>query len=210
MSRGETARYGIVRGIPPVVDCDDAVLAELVSGKDQEALAVLYERHGAACYRLARQITASGALAEDAVQEAFVGLWLAPGAYQRRRGSVRNWLLALTHHKAVDLVRREAAERRRQDAEAARQVVSMPADEDPAAAAWSQILAAEVRAALGDLPEAQRQSVTLAYFGGYTQSQIAELTGVPLGTVKTRMFSAMRRLRLRLAPLAGSTGEGSR
>ena len=94
MSRGETARYGIVLGIPPVVDCDDAVLAELVSGKDQEALAVLYERHGAACYRLARQITASGALAEDAVQEAFVGLWLAPGAYQRRRGSVRNWLLA--------------------------------------------------------------------------------------------------------------------
>lgn len=210
MSRGETAPPGISRAVPPAADCDDAVLAELVCGQDQGALAVLYERHGAACYRLARQITASSVLAEDAVQEAFVGLWRSPGAYQRGRGSVRTWLLALTHHKAVDLVRREAAERRRQDAEAARQLVSMPAGEDPAAAAWSQILAAEVRAALGDLPEAQRQSVTMAYFGGYTQSQIAELTGVPLGTVKTRTFTAMRRLRLRLAPLAGSPGEGSR
>ena len=210
MSRDDTAQRGTFRAVPAVAAGEDAVLAELVSGQDDQALAVLYERHGAACYRLARQITASAALAEDAVQEAFVGLWLAPDAYQRGRGSVRNWLLALTHHKAVDLVRREAAERRRQDAEAARQVVATPAGEDPAAAAWSQILAAEVRAALGDLPEAQRQSVTLAYFGGYTQSQIAELTGVPLGTVKTRTFSAMRRLRLRLAPLAGTPGEGSR
>ena len=122
---------------------------------------------------------------------------------------MRNWLLALTHHKAVDLVRREESEHRRQDARPAGRRSRSPR-EDPAAAAWRQILAGEVRAALRDLPEGQRQSVTLAYFGGYTQSQIAELTGVPLGTVKTRMFSAMRRLRLRLAPLAGSTGEGSR
>lgn len=169
---------------------------------------MLYERHGLACFRLARQVTCSVTLAEDAVQEAFVGMWQAPGAYQPGRGSVRNWLLAMTHHKAVDLVRRESAERRRAGAEAARQTVEPPG-EDPAAAAWSQILAAEVRAALLELPEAQRQSVTLAYFGGYTQSQIAELTGVPLGTVKTRTFSAMRRLRLRLGPLGGPHGEGT-
>ena len=159
---------------------------------------MLYERHGADCYRLARHITASGALAEDAVQEAFVGLWRTPGAYQRGRGTVRNWLLALTHHKAVDLVRRETAEQRRQDAGAVQEAVDLARGEDPAAAAWSRIQAAEVRAALRDLPEAQRQALTLAYFGGYTQTQIAELTGVPLGTVKTRMFTAMRRLRLRL------------
>ena len=75
-------------------------------------------------------------------------------------------------------------------------------------AAWREMQAAEVRAALHELPEAQRKALTLAYFGGYTQSQIADLTGVPLGTVKTRMFSAMRRLRLRLAPLTGAPGEG--
>jgi len=187
----------------------DAALMDLIAGGDQEALAALYQRHGSACYRLARQITASVTLAEDAVQEAFVGLWRAPESYLRGRGTVRSWLLGLTHHKAVDMVRREAAEQRRQDAQKVQQTVDPPTSEDPAAAAWNEIQAAEIRAALLELPEPQRQALTLAYFGGYTQSQIAELTGVPLGTVKTRMFAAMRRLRLRLAPLAGLPGEGA-
>jgi RNA polymerase sigma-70 factor (ECF subfamily) len=121
---------------------------------------------------------------------------------------MRSWLLGLTHHKAVDLVRREAAEQRRQENEAARQVTDLPVGEDPAATAWEQIRGAEVRAALGELPEALRQPVALAYFGGYTQSQIAELTGVPLGTVKTRTLSAMRRLRTSLAALGGQPGDG--
>ena len=181
----------------------DTALARLVADGDQDALAVLYQRHGPACYRLARQVTASGSLAEDAVQEAFAGLWQKPCSYLRARGSVRNWLLALTHHKAVDLVRRETAERRRMGAEADRQAVSPPG-EDPATAAWNQIVAAEVRAALRELPENQRRSLALAYFGGYTQSQIAELTGVPLGTVKTRMFTGMRRMRVLLASLAAA------
>jgi RNA polymerase sigma factor (sigma-70 family) len=179
----------------------DTALAELVADGDQDALAVLYQRHRPACYRLARQVTASGALAEDAVQEAFAGLWQAPRSYLRDRGSVRNWLLALTHHKAVDLVRRETAQRRRLDAEADRQATAPPGD-DPAATAWNQIAVAQVRAALQELPENQRRSLALAYFGGYTQSQIAELTGVPLGTVKTRMFTGMRRMRVMLASLA--------
>jgi RNA polymerase sigma factor (sigma-70 family) len=190
----------------------DATLVEQIAAGRQDALAALYERHGTACYRLARQITASASLAEDAVQDAFVGLWRSPGSYQRGRGTVRSWLLGLTHHKAVDLVRREAAEQRRATAHAAQQAVDPPAPEDPAAAAWSQLEAAEVRAALLELPETQRQALTLAYYGGYTQSQIADLTGVPLGTVKTRMFTAMRRLRLRLAgfaPVATLPGEGS-
>jgi RNA polymerase sigma factor (sigma-70 family) len=185
----------------------DPALIDLIAQGDADALATLYQRHGPACYRLARQITASVTLAEDAVQEAFVGLWRAPGSYLRGRGTVRSWLLSLTHHKAVDLVRRETAEQRRQGAQAVQQTVDPPASEDPAAAAWNEIQAAEIRAALLELPEPQRQALTLAYFGGYTQSQIAELTGVPLGTVKTRMFVAMRRLRLRLAPLAGRPGE---
>jgi RNA polymerase sigma factor (sigma-70 family) len=188
---------------------EDAALVDLIAGGDQDALAALYQRHGSACYRLARQITANVTLAEDAVQEAFVGLWRAPGSYLRGRGSVRSWLLGLTHHKAVDLVRRETAEQRRQGAQAVQQTVDPPASEDPASAAWSEMQAAEIRAALRELPEVQRQALTLAYFGGYTQSQIAELTAVPLGTVKTRMFTAMRRLRLRLAPLVDQPGEGS-
>ena len=185
---------------------EDVVLMEQIAAGSQDALALLYERHGTACYRLARHVTASSTLAEDAVQEAFVGLWRSPGSFQGRRGTVRNWLLALTHHKAVDLVRRETAEKRRLTAQAAQQAADPPRSEDPAAAAWTGLQAVEVRAALQELPEAQRQALTLAYFGGYTQSQIAELTGVPLGTVKTRMVTAMRRLRLRLAALAPVAG----
>ena len=194
-------------GCGPAPEPDDTALIALVADRDEDALAALYHRHGSACYRLARQITASTALAEDAVQEAFTGLWKAPGSYLGSRGSVRSWLLGLTHHKAVDLVRRETAEQRRQGAQATQQTIRPPPDDDPAAVAWSQMQAAEVRSALLELPEVQRRALTLAYFGGYTQSQIAELTCVPLGTVKTRTLAAMRRLRLRLAPLASQPGE---
>jgi RNA polymerase sigma factor (sigma-70 family) len=194
-------------GDSPAPEPDDTALIALVADRDEDALAALYHRHGSACYRLARQVTASTALAEDAVQEAFTGLWKAPGSYLGSRGSVRSWLLGLTHHKAVDLVRRETAEQRRQGAHAAQQAVRPPPDGDPATAAWAGMQAAEVRSALLELPEAQRRALTLAYFGGYTQSQIAELTGVPLGTVKTRTLAAMRRLRLRLAPLASQPGQ---
>jgi DNA-directed RNA polymerase specialized sigma24 family protein len=169
-------------------DLADAALLSRVAVADPDALAALYQRHGTACYRLARHITASHDLAQDAVQEAFIGMWKSPASYHGGRGSVRTWLLGLTH-QALD-------------------PPSLAAD--PAAAAWDGIRAAEVRAALTELPEAQKQALALAYFGGYTQSQIAELTGVPLGTVKTRTFSAMRRLRLRLAPLASVPREGHR
>jgi RNA polymerase sigma factor (sigma-70 family) len=187
---------------------DDATLMELVGKSDHEALAVLYKRHGATCYRLARRITVNETLAEDAVQEVFTGMWRDPGAYQPGQGSVRNWLLGLTHHKAVDFVRRETAQQRRQTAEAAQRTLDPP-DADPAEAAWAGIRAEKVRAALAELPETQRHALALAYFGGYTQREIANLTGVPLGTVKTRMFAAMRRLHLSLSDHGDLAGEGS-
>jgi RNA polymerase sigma factor (sigma-70 family) len=196
-------------GEQPQGDLDDAALLGMVGQQDPDALAALYQRHGTACYRLARHVTASDDLAQDAVQEAFIGMWRAPASYHAGRGSVRTWLLGLTHHKSVDAVRRETSQQRRQNAQAAEQALAQPASADPADAAWDGIRATEVRAALTELPDGQRQALALAYFGGYTQSQIAELTGVPLGTVKTRTFSAMRRLRLRLAPLANLAGEGS-
>jgi RNA polymerase sigma factor (sigma-70 family) len=179
-------------------DLDDAALVVLVSKSDHEALAVLYKRHGATCYRVARRITANDALAEDAVQEVFTGFWRDPGAYLPGLGSVRTWLLGLSHHKAVDFVRRETAQQRRQNAEAAQRALDAPAA-DPADQAWAGIRAERVRSALAELPEKQRHALALAYFGGYTQREIANLTGVPLGTVKTRMFAAMRRLHLRLS-----------
>ena len=186
----------------------DAALISLIADGDQGAVGVLYQRHGAACYRLARQITANHSLAEDAVQDAYVALWRSPASYRGGRGSVRNFLLSLTHHKSVDIVRKETAEQRRQVADAAQQDVAPVTSNDPASIAWHEMRAAEVRAALVELPEVQRRTVALAYFGGYTQSQIAEITGVPLGTVKTRTFSAMRRLRLTLSPLKESSGGG--
>jgi RNA polymerase sigma factor (sigma-70 family) len=189
-------------------DLDDAALVELVCKSDHEALAVLYKRHGATCYRVARRITANDALAEDAVQEVFTGLWRAPAAYLPGQGSVRAWLLGLSHHKAVDFVRRETAQQRRQNAEAAERALDPPSV-DPADEAWAGIRAEEVRSALAELPEPQRHALALAYFGGYTQREIANLTGVPLGTVKTRMFAAMRRLHVRLSDHGDLAGEGS-
>lgn len=188
-------------------DLDDAALVELVGKEDHEALAALYQRHGGICYRLARRVTGNRVLAEDAVQEAFTGLWRDPGAYLPGRGSVRSWMLGLTHHKAVDFVRRESAQQRRQQAQAVQQALNPP-PADPAEQAWAGIRAQQVRDALAGLPEAQRHAVALAYFGGYTQREIAQLTGVPLGTVKTRMFAAMRRLQLRLSVRDSLTGEG--
>lgn len=189
---------------------DDTGLVERVAKADPDALAVLYQRHGAACYQMAQRITANQALAEDAVQEAFTGFWRDPAAYAPGQGTVRGWLLGLVHHKAVDLVRRETAQQRRQNAHAAAQALDPPASTaDPAVEAWAGIRAEKVRAALAQLPEPQRHALALAYFGGYTQREIAQLTGVPLGTVKTRIFAAMRRLQQQLAPVGSPEGEGS-
>jgi RNA polymerase sigma factor (sigma-70 family) len=189
-------------------DLDDTALVGLIGKADPEALAVLYRRHGVSCYRLARRIAGNDALAEDAVQEAFAGLWRDPAAYAPEQGSVRAWLLGVTHHKSVDLVRSESSQQRLQNAHAAERALDPPAD-DPAEQAWAGIRAGTVRAALADLPEAQRHALALAYFGGYTQREIAELTGVPLGTVKTRIFAAMRRLEARLSVHGDLAGEGT-
>jgi RNA polymerase sigma factor (sigma-70 family) len=191
------------------LELDDAALLQFVAKGDADALASLYARHGSACYRLARHVTANTDLAQDAVQEAFIGMWKSPDSYLAGRGSVRSWLLGMTHHKAVDLIRRETSQQRRQNAQAAEHALDPPTPQDPAAAALASMRASEVRAALTELPEPQRKALALAYFGGYTQSEIAEMTGVPLGTVKTRTFSALRRLRLRLAPMANLAEEGS-
>ncbi|MDT7712915.1 MAG: hypothetical protein QOG46_1604 [Pseudonocardiales bacterium] len=182
----------------------DAELVQRLKEADGAALSQLYQRFGRPCYSLARRICADEGLAEDVVQEVFLTLWRDPSRFDPSRGGFATWLLTLIHHKAVDAVRRESTIRRRM-------VAAPEAGEDwsptpvPGAdqAAMARVAASQVRAALHRLPLEQRQVLALAYFGGHTQREIAVLTSVPLGTVKSRMFTAVQRLRSLLADQLG-------
>jgi RNA polymerase sigma-70 factor (ECF subfamily) len=184
---------------------EDAALLARVSAGDEAAIEALYERYGGACYGLARRILNDAQLAEDVVQQVFLALWQGTG-YDARRGAVSTWLLSVTHHKAVDVVRREGTRRKRLASEQVLLDVASvgPGPEDQA---WSRLRATRTREALRALPAEQREVLLLAYYGGYTQREIADMTGLPLGTVKSRTLTAMRRLRERLSGAAGP-GEG--
>lgn len=157
---------------------------------DDAALAELYDRYGRAAYRLALRIVRDAALAEDAVQDAFLGAWRTAGAFDVRRGSASTWLMTLVHRRAVDVVRRE--DRRRGDT---LDEVSVPSGDDTGETAELREQRRTVQGALAQLGESERQALELAYYGGLSQSEIAERLGVPLGTVKSRMFSGLARLR---------------
>ena len=151
---------------------------------------------------LARRVVRQPHLAEEIVQEAFLSVWRHPDAFDPQRGSVRSWLLAMVHHRAVDAVRREESQRRRADDAAAglRDEVTDHADEVVAAVELPRERRA-VRAALQGLPDEQRTILERMYFGGESQSQIAGATGLPLGTVKSRTLLGMRKLRAALEEL---------
>jgi RNA polymerase sigma-70 factor (ECF subfamily) len=159
-------------------------------------VADVYDRYRRPAFALARRILADDTLAEDVLQEVFLSLWRDPGAYDPTRGGFSSWLLAMVHHKSVDAVRREESHRRRQvraEEEMARDIPLAARDvEDDA---WAHAVADRVRLGLRTLPALQREALTLAYYGGYTQREVAALTGAPLGTVKTRMLAGMRRLK---------------
>ena len=173
---------------------DEDVLESIGAG-DEAALRVLYDRYGRVAYGVALRILRDQALAEDAVQEAFLAVWRSAGSYRRERAKPSTWLLTLVHRRAVDLVRRE--DRRRGE-----RLEEPP--EDIAAAVPEEAQLRErrtaVQAALATLPADQRQALELTYYGGYTQSEVAEHLGVPLGTVKSRMFAGLTRLRGALEP----------
>jgi RNA polymerase sigma factor (sigma-70 family) len=175
---------------------DEALLAGLAAGR-LEALDTLYDRYRAMAYGLARRITNDDALAEDVVQEAFLGAWRGAERYAAGRGSVRTWLLSIVHHRAIDAVRR-----RRPTADLPAEVEGERVPEPLTLPdVWGEVSVRidrdVVAGALGSLPVNQRETIELAYFGGLTQQEIADRTGVPLGTVKGRVrlgLASMRRL----------------
>jgi RNA polymerase sigma-70 factor (ECF subfamily) len=168
---------------------DEELLAQVARG-DDEALAQLYDRFSRVTYGLAVRVLRDRALAQDAVQDAFLAAWRTAASFDPKRGSASTWLLTLVHRRAVDLVRRE--ERRGGD----------PLDDAPVASGEATDETAEIReqrrsvqAALLQLPPDQREALELAYYGGLSQSELAEQLGVPLGTVKSRMFAGLGKLR---------------
>jgi RNA polymerase sigma-70 factor (ECF subfamily) len=168
----------------------DEALVLLAARSQQPALAELYDRYGRPAYGLALRILRDEALAEDAVQEAFLGVWRGAARFLPERGKASSWILTLVHRRAVDLVRRE--ERRRADTlEHAPEPGGGDVDEE----AWLRLQRERVQAALRQLPDQQREAIELAYYGGFTQSELAERLGQPLGTIKSRMFMGLARLR---------------
>jgi RNA polymerase sigma-70 factor (ECF subfamily) len=177
-------------------DADRAVLGRIAKG-ELGALDDLYERYKTMAYSIAYRITNDATLAEDVVQDAFLGVWRNAGRYIEERGSVKTWLLSIVHHRAIDAVRRR------------RPTIELPAQEavppeslrlpDVWADVSSRLDAETVRGALAVLSDVQREAIELAYFSGLTQLEVAERTATPLGTVKSRMrlgLLAMRRVLL--------------
>ena len=169
---------------------DEAVVA-LVARSDEHALAELYDRFGRVAYGLALRVLRDESLAEDAVQDAFLAAWRTANTFMPERGRASTWLLTLVHRRAVDLVRREQRRRTEPIDVAEERAGEGAADE----AAWLRYERERVQAALRQLPDQQREALELAYYGGFSQSELAERLGQPIGTIKSRMFSGLRRLR---------------
>jgi RNA polymerase sigma-70 factor (ECF subfamily) len=184
--------------VATVVDDADRAALERIARGELGALDDLYERYKTMAYSIAYRITNDATLAEDVVQEAFLGAWRNAARYIEGRGSVKTWLLSIVHHRAIDAVRRRRA------------TVDLPGTDDAPPLAlrlpdvWSEVSANldadEVRAALASLTDVQREAIELAYFGGLTQVEIAERTGTPLGTVKSRMRLGLLAMRRVLSP----------
>jgi RNA polymerase sigma factor (sigma-70 family) len=173
----------------------DEALVSLVASSDDEALSELYDRFGGVAYGLALRILRDDALAQDAVQDAFLGVWRTADRFLPERAKASTWILTLVHRRAVDLVRRENV-RRGEPIEHAPEPAAPETVEGEATLGFQRRV---VQEALKGLPPEQREALELAYYGGLTQSQLAERLGQPLGTIKSRMFMGLARLRDLLA-----------
>lgn len=171
----------------------------LVAAKDAAAFEALYDRHGGAAYSLAHRVVGDKGMAEDVSQEAFVSIWRSPGGYKPARGSVRSWTLGIVRNRAIDALRRSSSARAPKLALTDGGLEDEPAAERTDAEAVRRETARELRALVCRLPDEQRRVIELAYFGGFSQSEIAELVGAPLGTVKGRMRLGLEKIRVELA-----------
>ena len=178
----------------------------LVERRDADAFAVLYDRHGGAAYSLAHRIVGDRSIAEDVTQEAFLSVWRSGARFDAARGSVRTWTLGIVRNRAIDALRRAAGRRRSSTSTTRRCSSRSPPAELTDSEAIRRETARRVRGVLRELPREQSEVIGLAYFGGFSHSEIAEMLGMPLGTVKGRMRLGLEKIRLALAERMGIDG----
>ena len=172
---------------------------DLVADGDPRAFEAVYDRHGGAAFSLAYRMVGDRTIAEDVAQEAFLSIWRSRLRYQRERGSVRSWVLGIVHHRGIDALRRNLVhERRRASAEGIEERQEAPERTELEVARRDE--ARTVREAIETLPDQQGQVIDLAYFGGFTHTEIADMLSMPLGTVKGRMRLGLEKLRNTLGP----------
>jgi RNA polymerase sigma-70 factor, ECF subfamily len=177
----------------------DEELMPLIAAKDPEAFEVFYDRHGGAAYSLAYRIAGERAAAEDVTQEAFISLWRSGARFDPTRGSVRSWMLSIVRNRAIDHLRSRAGKAPKLAFDDDAILEQRPSGELTEEEALRRETASEVRGALGELPGEQSKVIELAYFGGFSHSEIARMLGVPLGTVKGRMRLGLEKIRGELA-----------
>lgn len=171
----------------------DEELLSLVGEGDSEAFASLYDRHARPAYSLAFRMMGEKQAAQDLVQDSFLKVWRGASSYRTERGSVRTWVLSIVHNRGIDQLRSTASRRRTQQKVEADAPKSQPSE--AFSEAWRNTRREQVREALGKLPPEQLKILELAYFSGYTHVEIAELLGLPLGTVKGRMRLGLKKIR---------------
>ena len=172
----------------------DEDLMQLVRRNDPRAFEVVYERHAGAAFSLAYRMVGRGSLAEDVVQESFLSIWRSGARYERARGSVRTWVLGIVHHRAIDQLRRSSVhDKRRASDEGIEERLEAGERTDAEVARRDE--AAAIRSAMDALPAEQSHVIELAYFGGFTHTEIAEMLQMPIGTVKGRMRLGLEKLR---------------
>lgn len=185
-------------------EMSDAGLVVAISRYHQDALAEAYRRHAGAVFGLARRLLSEASLAEEIVQEVFLRLWNDPDKFDPGRGSLRSYLLAQCHGRSVDLLRSETSRRKREEKDLRRTAES---GYDLEREVWDLALADQVREALDALPEGERQAIRLAYLGGHTYREVAAMLDEPEGTVKSRIRSGLKRLRVEFAAAGVGLGE---
>jgi RNA polymerase sigma-70 factor, ECF subfamily len=177
----------------------DEELMPWIGRKDAEAFEVFYDRHGGAAYSLAYRILGERGAAEDCIQEAFISIWRSGGRFDPTRGSVRSWTLSIVRNRAIDQLRSKAGKAPKMTFDDDEIIESRPSEELTEEEAMRHETATEVRGALSQLPDEQSKVIQLAYFGGFSQSEIAGMLNVPLGTVKGRMRLGLEKIRGELA-----------